>query len=60
MSGETGAAALARPGGAVPGLAGTGGVLTGVAGSDAALRQVLHGLPASAPAMSKPTTPVSR
>ena len=45
MSGETGAAALARPGGAVPGLAGTGGVLTGVAGSDAALRQVLHGLP---------------
>ncbi len=45
MSGETGAAALARPGAAAPGLAGAGGVLTGVAGSDAALRQVLHGLP---------------
>ena len=45
MTGEKGAAALARPGVAVPGLAGAGGVLTGVAGSDAALRQVLHGLP---------------
>jgi deoxyribose-phosphate aldolase len=45
VSGEAGAAALARPGGAAPGLAGAGGVLTGVAGSDAALRQVLHGLP---------------
>jgi deoxyribose-phosphate aldolase len=45
MSGEAGAGALARPGGAAAGLAGAGGVLTGVAGSDAALRQVLHGLP---------------
>ena len=45
MSADTGAAALARPGAAAPGLAGPGSVLTGVAGSDAALRQVLHGLP---------------
>ncbi|HEY6276211.1 MAG TPA: deoxyribose-phosphate aldolase [Streptosporangiaceae bacterium] len=46
MNADTGAAAaLARPGAAAPGLAGAGGVLTGVAGSDAALRQVLHGLP---------------
>ncbi len=45
MNGEAGAAALARPGGAAPGPASAGGVLTGAAGSDAALRQVLHGLP---------------
>ncbi|HUL28302.1 MAG TPA: deoxyribose-phosphate aldolase [Streptosporangiaceae bacterium] len=41
----TGAAGVAAAGLASPGITGAGGIGTGVAGSDAALRQILHGLP---------------
>ena len=41
----TGAAGVVAAGLASPGLTGAGGTGTGVVGSDAALRQILHGLP---------------
>jgi deoxyribose-phosphate aldolase len=41
----TGAAGVVAAGLASPGIAGAGGAGTGVVGSDAALRQILHGLP---------------